>query len=66
MYFYIMRSRISISTVRKANDKMGNKVVVPKTVGSSITISVRTGKLNKSYDISNEKINNAYKLAKAK
>jgi len=61
-----MRSRISISTVRKANDRMSNKVVGHKSAGSAFTISVKTGKLNKSYSISSEKINQAYKLAKAK
>lgn len=59
-----MGNRITISTVRKANDKMKSGGVILGSTGKAFAVTVRTGKLNKTYNISNEKINQAYKLSK--
>ena len=66
MYVYNMKGRVSILAVRKANDKMSGKVSVQKSFGSGIAVTVKTGKLSKTYTISSDKITQAYKIAKSK
>lgn len=61
-----MRGKVSIAAVRKANDKMNGKVSMHKSTGSGIAVTVKTGKLSKTYAISSDKITQAYKLAKSK
>lgn len=61
-----MRGKVSIAAVRKANDKMNGKVSAHRIAGSGIAVTVKTGKLIKTYAISSDKIAQAYKLAKSK
>lgn len=61
-----MKNRISLGAVRKANDKMNGRIIEKRSIGGGIIVTVKTGKLNKSYPISDSMIVNAYKTAKSK